>query len=297
VSREREVGLTLVETVAAIAVMAVAVAVGVGSIASSLPESTRAPLTVTANELARDLLEEILARSFDDPNGTESGEAGRSSWDDIFDYNGFTESPPTDPTGAAITGATGYTRTVRVIPVATTDPGGAAVARAGATLARVEVDVTWGGGSKITLAGLKAEPSPGVLPAPRSGFYYVPGSRGSSGNEQLIVSLVNQTGKAITIDSAQLLWFPADTFYYTQIQINSIDEADSANGTTFARGQTVSLTPPFTFQPGVSTSWGDWHLRANPDGTGSAMHPSSYSFSLILFSGSTSYQLDIPVGG
>ncbi|MEM9417884.1 MAG: hypothetical protein AAGA25_02365 [Planctomycetota bacterium] len=67
--------------------------------------------------LAEDLLNEILSRPYEDPDGgvvfgIELGESLNLhvSLDDADDYHNFTESPPTDASGNTIPGAERFTR-------------------------------------------------------------------------------------------------------------------------------------------------------------------------------------------
>lgn len=69
--------------------------------------------------LATDLMSEILRQPFEDASGNtgigpDSGESSRSQFDDVDDYHGFTESPPTDGNGTTIDGSEGFTRLVTV---------------------------------------------------------------------------------------------------------------------------------------------------------------------------------------
>ena len=62
--------------------------------------------------IAQQLLAEITSQSWLDPDADETGEV--STWDDVTDYNGFTESPPADSDGNHISGYTGWTRAATV---------------------------------------------------------------------------------------------------------------------------------------------------------------------------------------
>ncbi len=96
---------------------AVVLAIVVGAIvmpftagASNTAQNARSTLAVN---LAQDLMEEILAKPFSDPDGNETGETGRSNWDDMDDYNGYSEAEGTiagfdgvtvdDPAAVALT--------------------------------------------------------------------------------------------------------------------------------------------------------------------------------------------------
>ena len=75
----------------------------------------------TAEFLGDALLSEIIAQPYEEPNGTptfgrESGESGgaRTTWDDVDDYTGWSESPPQKKDGTTIPDLTGWQRTVTV---------------------------------------------------------------------------------------------------------------------------------------------------------------------------------------
>jgi len=76
---------------------------------------------IRGQQLALDLMNEILEQSFwepDDPplfgrEGSESS-TSRALWDDVDDYSGWTESPPQNKNGTPIAGFDGWTRSVTV---------------------------------------------------------------------------------------------------------------------------------------------------------------------------------------
>jgi MSHA pilin protein MshD len=94
--------------------------------------------------IAEAYLEEVLLQSYIDPDGV-SGEANRSLYDDIDDYNGFSETGAHDQSGAAITGLGTYTVTVAVTP----DTLNTVAAK------RVDVTVTHPSGIDMTLTGYR----------------------------------------------------------------------------------------------------------------------------------------------
>jgi hypothetical protein len=85
---------------------------------------------VQAQALAADLLNEIMAAAYTDPEnpsdalGTDSGESGgdRTTWDDIDDYDGWTESPPENKNGSPLPNSTGWTRSVNVQKLSWSNP-------------------------------------------------------------------------------------------------------------------------------------------------------------------------------
>ena len=114
-------GFTLVESLIAATILALTVtAVSVPFTAAARNEQGDERRTMSVS-LAQELMEEILSKPFDDPQGAsapgpEAGEAGRSDFDNIDDFHGYSESAGnlTDQTGTAITdpAATGLSRYV-----------------------------------------------------------------------------------------------------------------------------------------------------------------------------------------
>lgn len=73
----------------------------------------------TALRLAKDLLDEIVAKPYIDPQGSaifgpETGESTRASFDDIDDFNALVDDPPSTPDARTITAQTGWKREVIV---------------------------------------------------------------------------------------------------------------------------------------------------------------------------------------
>ncbi len=137
---------------------AVILAIVVGAIvmpftagASNTAQNAKSTLAVN---LAQDLMEEILAKPFSDPDGKETGENKRSKWDDMDDYDGYGEVE------GAIAGfdgvkvddpvSVGLTRRVRVerVYVAGQDQSEAP------TFLRFTVDVHYRGEKVVTLSRL-----------------------------------------------------------------------------------------------------------------------------------------------
>lgn len=94
----RRNGFTLAEALIAATVLAVAVtAITMPFTAAAQNQLDDARLTL-AGSWGQGLMEEILDKPFDDPDGPsdpgpESGETTRSKFDNIDDYHGFSESP------------------------------------------------------------------------------------------------------------------------------------------------------------------------------------------------------------
>lgn len=167
---------TLAECVIATAVVAtllVAVLNGVGAVGASrrlTAERARADL------LARELMSEIMAQPFEDPAGgnatlgptaAEALPGNRSLFNDADDYHGLVESPPKNHLGTALSGLTGWTRSVVVERVNPASPTTVVGTDMGAE--RVTITVSR---SNRTLARLTALRTRGMDAA----WYFPPGT-------------------------------------------------------------------------------------------------------------------------
>ena len=90
-------GMTLVEALLASVILAVAVAAVSQAIVAGQMQSYSALHRRRAVDLAEALMEEVLRLPYNDPDGAsapgpEAGESGRSSFDNIDDYHGFSET-------------------------------------------------------------------------------------------------------------------------------------------------------------------------------------------------------------
>lgn len=110
-------GLTLVECLLASAILAFAVVALSQAVVAGQMQTVDALHRARAMELGEALMEEVLRLAYTDPNGP--GEVGRSNYDDLQDFNGFSESAGSlnDAAGVAY-GAPfqGFSRSVSVVP-------------------------------------------------------------------------------------------------------------------------------------------------------------------------------------
>ena len=135
-------GLTLIELVLFMIVVSVGV-VGILSVMNLTVKSSADPMVrKQAAALADSILEEILLKEYQDPDGTETGETGRDNYDDVSDYNGKSNALFTDLPSEL----SGY-----VIGIAVTD----GTATLGVAAKQVTVTVTRGGES-ISMTGYRA---------------------------------------------------------------------------------------------------------------------------------------------
>ena len=107
VSRIPQSGITLIEMIAVIVVVGLAIPAILLMWQDLSFRSGRAEVIAQASFYAQELMEEIKSKNFADPNqtpvfGPESGEGGRSNYDDVDDFNGYSDT------------SAGYTRCVTV---------------------------------------------------------------------------------------------------------------------------------------------------------------------------------------
>lgn len=121
-------GLTLVEVTMSTLLVGVVVVASLQSVSNVGRSWTTANQLVDGQGLAQELLREVLMQPYSDasdPNATtwgkESGETTRAQFDDLDDYDDWTESPVKNAAGTALTGYTGWSRTVIVEKINTSN--------------------------------------------------------------------------------------------------------------------------------------------------------------------------------
>lgn len=112
--RRSQQGMTLVELVIAIVIVAIAASAVLGVLSSSVGRSADAMIVSQAVAIAESYLEEITLKPFVDPDGID-GEAARINFDDVDDYDGLTDAGAYDQFGNLIVGLGGYTVNVGVV--------------------------------------------------------------------------------------------------------------------------------------------------------------------------------------
>jgi MSHA pilin protein MshD len=93
----RQTGFTLIELILFIVVVSIGV-VGILSVMNFTVQHSADPMVrMQAATLADSIMEEILLKEYADPDGGANVvEAGRSTYDDVDDYNGLTQTAFTD---------------------------------------------------------------------------------------------------------------------------------------------------------------------------------------------------------
>lgn len=137
-NRGRQIGVTLIELLIAIMIIAISVtgliSLGVGT----GPITANAERTAQAAALAAAYIEEISSKPYADPDGV-SGEALRVQFDDVFDYDTLDEQPPRAANGAVLPGLSSFRVSVTVANTAGLGPLADRVPAADAALITVRV--------------------------------------------------------------------------------------------------------------------------------------------------------------
>jgi prepilin-type N-terminal cleavage/methylation domain-containing protein len=159
--RGRRSAFTLVEVLMTILVISVGLVASMRAMPVLIEVSRATHEQLLAQQLAGEMLAEISMLPYEDPNttpgfGPESGEATttRADFDDIDDYHGWTESPPQRKDGSLVPDADGFTRSVTVQNVLTSDFT-TAVSNGGSDAKRIIIRVTLPGMSDVTVTTVR----------------------------------------------------------------------------------------------------------------------------------------------
>lgn len=144
----RQHGVTLVELLVSIVIVAIAASTILGVIAINTASSADPMLRHQASAIAEAYIEEIMLREFSDPDGVD-GEGSRAAFDDLDDYDGLTDVGARDQFGNPIPGLGAYTVSVAVVATAALPSVPAADAL------RVDVAVSRGANINLVLSGYR----------------------------------------------------------------------------------------------------------------------------------------------
>ena len=146
--RRRQLGITLIELVVAITIVAIAATTVLGTMSAVASRSADAMIQQQAISIAQAYLDEILQRWVVDPNGTPAN-TGRASWDLVDSYNGLSDTGAKDQFGNAIAALNSYNVNVAVVPTSGLGGTPASAAR------RIDVTVTRSPNVTVTLSGYR----------------------------------------------------------------------------------------------------------------------------------------------
>ena len=145
---KHEVGVTLVELLLSIVIVAIAASAVLGVLSATTDRSADPMVRHQAAAIAEAYLEEILLKPFTDPDGVD-GEAARVNFDDVDDYNGLADAGARDQFGNPIAALAGYSVLVTVSSSAALPSVPAADAL------RVDVNVVWQAAIDFTFSGYR----------------------------------------------------------------------------------------------------------------------------------------------
>jgi MSHA pilin protein MshD len=148
-SPRRNRGVTLVELVIAITIVAISVTAVLGALTAISTRSADAMVQQQAVSIAQSYLEEILSRPVVDPDGIEP-ESGRGTYDDVGDYAGLSDAGARDQFGTAIAALAEYTVNVAV------SQSSALTGVPATSTRRVDVTVTHVSGVSVRISGYRA---------------------------------------------------------------------------------------------------------------------------------------------
>ncbi len=117
----RRPGFSMIEAVICIGLIGIALVAAMRTVGASARAQTITQRQAIGTMLAQDLMAEILAQEYEEPEGytlllTEINDVPgqRSTYDDVDDYDGWSNSPPKDRSNVSLTDYTGWRRTVEV---------------------------------------------------------------------------------------------------------------------------------------------------------------------------------------
>lgn len=134
----------MLEATAATIIVGLSMVASMRAVRSSITAQRRAAEVEKAAYLASAMIAEIKELAYQNPTtpvsfGPESGETGRNTFNDVDDYNGWTESPPQNPDGTVLPDLSAWTRKVTVAWVAPTNVTQTSLVETGAKLITVSV--------------------------------------------------------------------------------------------------------------------------------------------------------------
>jgi MSHA pilin protein MshD len=145
----RQQGVTLIELVIAITIVAIGVTSILGALSVASNRSADVMVQQQAQSVAQAYLDEILQRWVVDPYGTPSA-TGRANWNTVDAYNGLSDTGAKDQFGNAIAALSTYNVAVSVVASAGLSPIASSAVR------RVDVTVTHAPNVMVKLSGYRS---------------------------------------------------------------------------------------------------------------------------------------------
>jgi type II secretory pathway pseudopilin PulG len=157
--------MAMIEALVAMVIIGVMLAAAMRTVAASRVGQVWNSDRLKGHALAMDLMGEILDQAYVDPGalplfGPEVSEllAGRSVYNDVDDYNGWSESPPAQRDGTLIPGLTGWKRQVDVAWVTAADVTQTSLVETG--IKRIVITVAKNGKTVAKVTALRTAAAP-----------------------------------------------------------------------------------------------------------------------------------------
>jgi MSHA pilin protein MshD len=155
-------GFSLVEAVISTLIAGLLLVAALGAVGAAKTTQLSIALRGRGTAMAQSLMNEVLALPYSDPNqtaafGLETGEAGatRALYDDVDDFNGLDQTPPTTRDGSSLDSTGRWRRRVTVTWVEPTDFSFVRTAETGVKL--IKVEVFYGSQAVVTLVSAKGQ--------------------------------------------------------------------------------------------------------------------------------------------
>ena len=216
---KRKNGFSLVEIIVLLVVVSIAAAPMTALLCQTLSDRAHAGMQIMATSLAQGVMEEILSKAYEDPDGSAGSfgteEGSRINYDDVDDYDGLDDAPPRDSQGNALTSFSGFRARVAVENVTATSPDGTAQSDGSTDFKRVTVAVSWNSGSKLVrLKGLRSN-----FDASESGGGLINIQRLNASWKDCQFRFQNDSGSDIYLTHLIATW-SSPTAYYQKIRVN-----------------------------------------------------------------------------
>lgn len=146
--RQSNRGVTLIEMVVAITIVAIAATTILGALGTVASRSADAMMQQQAIAIAGSYLDEIMQRWVVDPNGSPPN-TGRGSWDLVDEYNGLVDVGAHDQFGNPIATLSAYTVSV------VTSQSSALAGVPAASTRRIDITVSYAPSHSVVLSGYR----------------------------------------------------------------------------------------------------------------------------------------------
>jgi len=151
----------MVESIFSIVLVSGVVVVALNTAGATFTSRRLAADRIRAQLLAGELMSEILAQEYEEPDttvafGLESGEGtgNREAFDDVDDYRNLVDAPPKLKGGSQLSGFSDWSRTAAVVRVNTTNPNNLALSESG--MKKITVAVKYRGTTIASITALKS---------------------------------------------------------------------------------------------------------------------------------------------